>query len=166
EVFRVVVGTVGNADVELVGEGISEPIGRPAVGSKFSSCRQSYSSCHVGRGDPIEGVGWAPATGDGNLVSVGQVFDLDPDPFGFAERPHVCLSVADADVPSAVAFGDAELGGFVWGHEVEDAGGADGPKDGGGAAGIFHGGFGGAGSRFAGVMEDFAGGGGLDGAAA
>ena len=27
EVFRVVVGTVGNADVELVGEGISEPIG-------------------------------------------------------------------------------------------------------------------------------------------
>ena len=27
EVFRVVVGTVGNGDVEVVGEGISEPIG-------------------------------------------------------------------------------------------------------------------------------------------
>ena len=34
-----------------------------------------------------------------------------PDPFGLAERPHVCLSVGYADVSSAVVFGDAEFGG-------------------------------------------------------
>ena len=131
------------------------------LSARNSSCRQSCSSCHVGRGDPIEGVGRAPATGDGDFVSVGQVFDLDPDPFGLAERPHVCLSVGYADVPSAVAFGDAELGGFVWGHEVEDAGAADGPNDGGGAASVLYGGFGLSRLRLAGMVENLAGGIGL-----
>src|SRR6516162_7433957 len=133
------------------------------LSARNSSCRQSCSSCHVGRGDPIEGVGRAPATGDGDFVSVGQVFDLDPDPFGLAERPHVCLSVGYADVPSAVAFGDAQLGGFVWGHEVEDAGAADGPNDGGGAASVLYGGFGLSRLRLAGVMQYLAGGVGLAG---
>jgi hypothetical protein len=50
--------------------------------------------------------------------------------------------------------------------DSEHAGGADGPIDGGGAARVLDGGFSGAGSRLAGVMEDFAGGVGLAGDAA
>src|SRR5262249_10813205 len=78
-------------------------------------------------------------TGAGDFVAVGQVFDLQLEPGCLTERPYIGLAVGDADVQAAVVLGDAEPLGFLGDHEVEYAGRAHRPDDGGSAARVLDG---------------------------